>query len=49
MTTTTIAGRFTIRMAILTYHTHVEDVDLALQVINDCTVVIRRALDSHQV
>jgi len=43
MTTTTIAGRFTIRMAILTYHSHVEDVDLALQVINECTAAIRRA------
>ena len=37
MASTTIAGQFTIRMAILTYHTHVEDVDLALAVIRECT------------
>lgn len=36
LTSTTIEGRFTIRMAILTYHTHIEDVDLALQVIEEC-------------
>lgn len=40
MASTTIAGRFTIRMAILTYHTHVEDVDLALAVIRECTAKI---------
>ena len=40
LTSTTIAGRFTIRMAILTYHTHIEDVDLALQVINECAAAI---------
>ncbi len=42
MTSTTIAGQFTIRMAILTYHTHLEDIDLALQVIKECTVTIGR-------
>ena len=42
MTSTTIAGRFTIRMAILTYHTHLEDVDLALRVITECAATISR-------
>ena len=42
VTSTTISGRFTIRVAILTYHTHIEDVDLALQIIEDCTTAIRR-------
>ncbi len=42
MASTTISGRFTIRMAILTYHTHIEDVDLALQIIKDCAAAIRR-------
>ncbi len=41
LTSTTVAGRFTIRMAILTYHTHVEDVDLALQLIDECAAIIR--------
>ncbi len=36
MTSTTIAGQFTIRMAILTYHTHLDDVDLALLAIKEC-------------
>lgn len=40
LTSTTIAGQFTIRMAILTYHTHLEDVDLALKVIKECTAQI---------
>lgn len=40
MTSTTIAGRFTIRMAILTYNTHLDDVDLALRVIAECSAVI---------
>ena len=39
---TTIAGRFTIRMAILTYHTHLEDIDLALQVIRESAIVVRK-------
>lgn len=43
MTSTTIAGHFTIRMAILTYHTHLEDIDLALQVIRECAATIGRA------
>jgi aromatic-L-amino-acid decarboxylase len=43
LTSTTIAGDFTIRMAILTYHTHLEDIDLALQVIKECTATIGRA------
>ncbi len=47
LTTTTIAGRFTIRMAILTYHTHVEDVDVALEVIKDCTAALRAAQDTE--
>lgn len=42
MTSTTIAGRFTIRMAILTYHTHIEDVDMALRVIRECAAGINR-------
>lgn len=42
MTSTTIADRFTIRMAILTYHTHIEDVDMALQVIGECAARISR-------
>ncbi|MDH5622495.1 MAG: aminotransferase class V-fold PLP-dependent enzyme [Gammaproteobacteria bacterium] len=41
LTSTTVEGRFTIRMAILTYHTHIEDVDLALQVIDECAALIR--------
>jgi len=48
MATTTITDRFTIRMAILTYNTHIEDVDLALQVINECTATIRRAQKARQ-
>jgi len=43
LTSTTIAGRFTIRMAILTYNTHLEDVKLALQVIRECAATIDRA------
>jgi aromatic-L-amino-acid decarboxylase len=42
MASTTISGCFTIRMAILTYHTHIEDVDLALQIIEDSAAKIRR-------
>lgn len=42
LASTTIAGQFTIRMAILTYHTHLEDVDLALQVIKDCAATVRK-------
>ena len=40
MTSTTIDGRFTIRMAILTYSTHLEEVDLALQAIRECSAEI---------
>lgn len=40
LTSTTIAGRFTIRMAILTYSTHLEDVELALQIIKECAATI---------
>jgi hypothetical protein len=40
LTSTIIAGRYTIRMAILTYHTHIEDVDLALLVIRECAATI---------
>ncbi len=40
LASTTIAGQFTIRMAILTYHTHLEDVDLALAVVRECTAQI---------
>lgn len=42
LTSTTVASRFTIRMAILTYHTHIEDVDLALEVIDKCSAAICR-------
>jgi aromatic-L-amino-acid decarboxylase len=42
LASTTISGHFTIRMAILTYHTHIEDVDLALQIIEDSATAIRR-------
>ena len=41
LTSTTIDGRFTLRMAILTYSTHLEEVDLALQAIRDCSAEIR--------
>lgn len=41
MTSTTIGGRFTIRLAILTYRTHLEDVDLALQVIRESAAAVR--------
>lgn len=41
LASTTVEGRFTIRMAILTYHTHIEDVDLALRVINECATAIQ--------
>jgi len=40
MASTTISGRFTIRMAILTYHTHQEEIDLALDVIRECVASI---------
>jgi glutamate/tyrosine decarboxylase-like PLP-dependent enzyme len=43
LTSTTVAGRYTIRIAILTYHTHIEDVDLALQAISECAATIRNA------
>lgn len=36
LTSTRVDGRMTIRMAILTYNTHIEDVELALQVIREC-------------
>ncbi len=49
LTSTTIAGRFTIRMAILTYHTHIEDVDVALQVIKECVAVIRQSQNTNGV
>ncbi len=41
MTSTTIDGQFTIRMAILTNSTHLDEVDLALQAIRDCSAEIR--------
>jgi len=41
LTSTTIEGRFILRMAILTYSTHLEDVDLALQAIRECSAGIR--------
>lgn len=40
LASTTIAGQFTIRLAILTFRTHVEDVDLALTVIKECAAQI---------
>jgi hypothetical protein len=49
LTSTTIAGRFTIRMAILTYHTHIEDVDVALLVIEECVAVIRQSQNTNGV
>jgi len=39
--TTTIDGKYTIRMAILAYNTHIEDVDLALEIIEACAAKIR--------
>jgi glutamate/tyrosine decarboxylase-like PLP-dependent enzyme len=42
LTSTTLADRFTIRMAILTYSTHLEDVELALQIIRECAAKIGR-------
>lgn len=42
LASTTIGGKFVIRMAILTYHSHLEDVDLALQVIRELIDVISR-------
>lgn len=48
LTSTTIAGRFTIRMAILTYNTHLEDVKLALQVIRECAMVSDRERASSE-
>ncbi len=48
LTSTTIAGRFTIRMAILTYNTHLEDVKLALQVIRECATAINREKGSDE-
>ncbi|MCP4302721.1 MAG: aminotransferase class V-fold PLP-dependent enzyme [Gammaproteobacteria bacterium] len=41
LTSTTIEGRFILRMAILTYSTHLEDVALALQAIRECSAAIR--------
>tara|TARA_R110002096_G_scaffold124052_9_gene268331 strand:- start:1609 stop:3057 length:1449 start_codon:yes stop_codon:yes gene_type:complete len=43
MASTRIAGKFTIRMAILTYNTHIDDVELALDVIRECAAAIRAA------
>ena len=43
LASTTIDGSFVIRMAILTYHSHLEDVDLALQVIRECIEEVREA------
>ncbi len=40
LTSTTVNGRFTLRMAILTYSTHVEEVDLALDAIRECSARI---------
>jgi glutamate/tyrosine decarboxylase-like PLP-dependent enzyme len=40
LASTTIDGKFVIRMAILTYHSHLEDVDLALQVIRELIDVV---------
>jgi len=40
LTSTTIDGQFTLRMAILTHSTHLEDVDAALQVIRECSAAI---------
>jgi len=40
LTSTTIDGRFTLRMAILTHSTHLEEVDLALQAIRECSAEI---------
>lgn len=48
LTSTTIAGRFTIRMAILTYNTHLEDVELALQVIQECAATASQAKEISQ-
>jgi glutamate/tyrosine decarboxylase-like PLP-dependent enzyme len=41
LTSTTIDGRFTLRMAILTYSTHLEEVDLALKAIRECSAEVR--------
>lgn len=41
MASTRIAGKFTIRMAILTYNTHIDDVELALDVIRECAAAVR--------
>ncbi len=49
LTSTTIAEKFTLRMAILTYNTHLEDVDMALQVIRDCTDSSAYAVDSGRI
>ena len=40
LASTAIDDKFVIRMAILTYHSHLEDVDLALQVIRECAATI---------
>lgn len=42
LTSTTIDGRYTLRMAILAYSTHIEEVDLALQAIGECSAAICR-------
>jgi hypothetical protein len=36
-------------MAILTYHTHIEDVDVALLVIEECVAVIRQSQNTNGV
>ncbi len=43
LTSTTIDDRFILRMAILAYSTHLEEVDLALQAIRECSAVICRS------
>jgi glutamate/tyrosine decarboxylase-like PLP-dependent enzyme len=48
LTSTTIAGQFTIRMAILTHTTHLDDVDLALQVIRECTMTVDSKLGARR-
>lgn len=40
LASTRIAGKFTIRMAILTYNTHIDDVELALDVIRESAASI---------
>lgn len=48
LTSTTIAGRFTIRMAILTYNTHLKDVELALRVIRECAATQSQVKETGQ-